>query len=96
MPFYDYECLACGKALKAFQRKSDGPLLSCPFCSGQMNKLDGYDGEGAIDLRPSDISWCPAETDIHRGWKKRRKWKRDAMAAYKRQERVRERDGKQG
>lgn len=33
MPFYEYECSACGHTLEAMQKISDGPLKKCPECS---------------------------------------------------------------
>ena len=33
MPFYEYECSACGHCLEAMQKISDGPLKKCPECS---------------------------------------------------------------
>lgn len=32
MPFYEYECGACGERHEALQKVSDEPLLECPAC----------------------------------------------------------------
>ena len=32
MPFYEYQCQACGAQTEAFQKISDGPLKKCPEC----------------------------------------------------------------
>jgi putative FmdB family regulatory protein len=32
MPFYEYECEACGHHLEALQRISEAPLRKCPEC----------------------------------------------------------------
>jgi putative FmdB family regulatory protein len=32
MPFYEYECQACGAHLEAMQKMSDAPLKTCPEC----------------------------------------------------------------
>ena len=32
MPFYEYQCHACGHRLEALQKISDEPLLYCPEC----------------------------------------------------------------
>lgn len=37
MPFYEYECAACGHQLEAMQKFSDAPLRKCPSCG--KNKL---------------------------------------------------------
>jgi len=35
MPFYEYECSACGHYLEAMQKVSDTPLRKCPSCRRQ-------------------------------------------------------------
>ena len=35
MPFYEYECSACGHHLEAMQKVSDAPLRKCPECGRQ-------------------------------------------------------------
>lgn len=35
MPFYEYECGACGHHLEAMQKLSDAPLRKCPDCGRQ-------------------------------------------------------------
>ena len=32
MPFYEYECAACGHHLEALQKISEAPLRKCPDC----------------------------------------------------------------
>jgi putative FmdB family regulatory protein len=32
MPFYEYQCQACGKQLESLQKISDPPLVDCPAC----------------------------------------------------------------
>ena len=35
MPFYEYECRACGAHHEAMQKMSDAPLRKCPACGRQ-------------------------------------------------------------
>jgi putative FmdB family regulatory protein len=35
MPFYEYECQACGVHHEAMQKMSDAPLRKCPACGRQ-------------------------------------------------------------
>jgi putative FmdB family regulatory protein len=40
MPFYEYQCRACGHQLEALQKISDPPLKKCPECGkAQLRKL---------------------------------------------------------
>lgn len=40
MPFYEYECQACGKYLEALQKMSEAPLTDCPDCGKpELKKL---------------------------------------------------------
>ena len=39
MPFYEYQCDACGTVHEAFQKMSDPPLEKCPACGGDVRKL---------------------------------------------------------
>lgn len=40
MPFYEYQCGACGKTHEAMQKVSDPPLRKCPACGkSQLRKL---------------------------------------------------------
>jgi hypothetical protein len=86
---------------------SDPPLERCPDCDGPLRKLlvppkvatEGKEEpEAPAPDRTADlfsavhVPWNPTKTDIHKGWKQRRKWKRDAIAASKRRERQRQRD----
>ena len=32
MPFYEYECQACGRHHETLQKMSDAPLRTCPYC----------------------------------------------------------------
>jgi putative FmdB family regulatory protein len=40
MPFYEYQCRACGHELEALQKVSDPVLKKCPYCGkNQLTKL---------------------------------------------------------
>ncbi|HEX5055422.1 MAG TPA: zinc ribbon domain-containing protein [Gammaproteobacteria bacterium] len=40
MPFYEYECQACGKYLETLQKISEPPLTDCPECGRpELKKL---------------------------------------------------------
>ncbi len=40
MPFYEYECRACGAQVEVLQKISDAPLKKCPECGkNQLQKL---------------------------------------------------------
>jgi len=40
MPFYEYQCKACGHDLEAMQKFSDAPLKKCPHCGkSQLQRL---------------------------------------------------------
>lgn len=40
MPFYEYECRACGHAFEEFQKITDKPVRTCPECgSRSLRKL---------------------------------------------------------
>jgi putative FmdB family regulatory protein len=39
MPIYEYECVACGKIIEAFQKFSDAPLTKCEGCRGKLKRL---------------------------------------------------------
>lgn len=40
MPFYEYQCRACGHELEALQKVSDPALKKCPACGkNQLTKL---------------------------------------------------------
>jgi putative FmdB family regulatory protein len=40
MPFYEYECRACGAQVEVLQKISDAPLKKCPECGkSQLQKL---------------------------------------------------------
>ncbi len=40
MPFYEYECRACGHQFDTLQKISDVPLKKCPECGkNQLQKL---------------------------------------------------------
>jgi putative FmdB family regulatory protein len=40
MPFYEYECRACGELTEVLQKVSDPPLRKCPECGkNQLSKL---------------------------------------------------------
>lgn len=33
MPFYEYQCQACGEELEVLQKMSESPLEDCPACN---------------------------------------------------------------
>ena len=40
MPFYEYQCKACGAQVEALQKITDAPLKKCPECGkNQLQKL---------------------------------------------------------
>jgi putative FmdB family regulatory protein len=40
MPFYEYQCKACGHTLEAMQKINDSPLRKCPDCGkSQLTRL---------------------------------------------------------
>lgn len=39
MPIYEYECQDCGRIEEVFQKFSEKPLRTCPYCSGRLHKL---------------------------------------------------------
>jgi putative FmdB family regulatory protein len=40
MPFYEYQCRACGTQVEVLQKISDAPLKKCPDCGkSQLQKL---------------------------------------------------------
>lgn len=39
MPIYEYECTRCGRVKEALQKFSDGPLKTCGYCSGKLQRL---------------------------------------------------------
>lgn len=40
MPFYEYQCSACGRVSEAMQKFSDAPLKKCPSCGkSKLQKL---------------------------------------------------------
>jgi putative FmdB family regulatory protein len=40
MPFYEYQCRACGAQVEVLQKISDAPLKKCPECGkSQLTKL---------------------------------------------------------
>ena len=36
MPFYEYQCRACGAQVEVMQKISDAPLKKCPECARNM------------------------------------------------------------
>jgi putative FmdB family regulatory protein len=41
MPTYEYRCNKCGGKFDLFQKMSDRPIDSCPFCKGNVSRLIG-------------------------------------------------------
>jgi len=40
VPFYEYQCQACGHRLEVMQKMSDAPLSECPEChKAELKKL---------------------------------------------------------
>lgn len=39
MPIYEYQCAACGQIVEKWQKISEAPLITCPVCGGDLNKL---------------------------------------------------------
>ena len=38
MPLYEYQCARCGR-FEVIRKFSDSPLLTCPTCGGEIQKL---------------------------------------------------------
>ncbi len=38
MPLYEYECQDCHRRIEKIQKFSDGPLTTCPHCSGRLER----------------------------------------------------------
>jgi putative FmdB family regulatory protein len=58
MPFYEYECQACGKYLETLQKLSEPPLTDCPECGKpELKKL-----VSAAGFRLKGAGWY--ETDF--------------------------------
>ena len=67
MPFYEYQCSACGHRLEALQKISDDPLVDCPNCGAQgLKKLIS-----AAAFRLKGTGWY--ETDFKNNGKKEEK-----------------------
>jgi putative FmdB family regulatory protein len=39
MPIYEYQCAACGRITERWQKFSEAPLKTCPYCGGHLTKL---------------------------------------------------------
>jgi putative FmdB family regulatory protein len=39
MPIYEYRCQSCDKEHEVIQKFSDDPLVTCPDCGGDLNKV---------------------------------------------------------
>jgi len=64
MPFYEYECGACGHRIEALQKISDDPLVYCPECNeARLKKLIS-----AAGFRLKGTGWY--ETDFKSSEKK--------------------------
>ena len=65
MPFYEYQCEACGHKLEALQKMSDDPLVFCPECNeAKLKKLIS-----AAAFRLKGTGWY--ETDFKDNSKKK-------------------------
>ncbi len=64
MPFYEYECSACGHTLEVLQKISDAPLTECPNCQQKtLTKLISRAG-----FKLTGTGWY--ETDFKNSGKK--------------------------
>ena len=64
MPFYEYECSACGHTLEVLQKISDAPLTECPNCQQEtLTKLISRAG-----FKLTGTGWY--ETDFKNSGKK--------------------------
>lgn len=58
MPFYEYQCQACGHRLEAMQKMSDAPLSECPAChAAALQKLISA---GSFTHKAAGIDNAPA------------------------------------
>jgi len=64
MPFYDYQCGACGHQFEAMQKMSADPLTDCPECG--RSELVKQVSAGGFRLKGN--GWY--ETDFKGGGKK--------------------------
>ena len=39
MPTYEYKCKSCGKIFDVFQKITDDPIKTCPYCGGEVYRL---------------------------------------------------------
>ncbi|HUG43664.1 MAG TPA: FmdB family zinc ribbon protein [Acidobacteriota bacterium] len=39
MPLYEYQCLKCKRTFEIIQKFSDQPVLKCPACKGEVERL---------------------------------------------------------
>lgn len=75
MPFYEYQCQACGHEFEALQKMTDAVLTECPSCEkSQLKKLISAAG---FQLKGS--GWY--ETDFKSGDKKSSKEKESTAPA---------------
>jgi putative FmdB family regulatory protein len=66
VPFYEYQCVECGKVQEAFQKMSDPPLDECKSCHGKVRRVFHpvavhFKGSGfyATDNRKSEAWGAP-------------------------------------
>ena len=64
MPFYEYQCDACGHEFEAMQKMSDAPLTDCPSCT----EAELVKKVSAAGFRLKGGGWY--ETDFKKGGKK--------------------------
>ncbi len=58
MPFYEYQCEACGHRLEVMQKMSDAPLTECPECrKAALKKLVSA---GSFTSKSAGIDNAPA------------------------------------
>ena len=58
MPFYEYQCQACGHRYETMQKMSDDPLTDCPDChKAELKKLISA---GGFTSKSASIDNVPA------------------------------------
>ncbi len=58
MPFYEYQCQACGHRLEAMQKMSDAPLRECPVCN--ESSLQKLISAGSFTSKTASIDNAPS------------------------------------
>ncbi len=108
VPFYSYRCRECGGEFEYLQEENDQPMRRCRRCGGELERIQssgetssseydggerGESGDGEAGKVEIVVPWEVEETDVHRGWEQRRKWKWDLVQASRRAlERMKKKD----